>query len=149
MKELHDVFKSMKNHKSTSQDPIPVEIYKYLKSDLLNKEIYQIVLECWNTGEVPDVFLEIIMCSIFKKGNQKLCSNQRGISLISHLCKALTRLLSNRISNYCERENILPESQCAFRKNRNTNDMVFTLRSLQYSCMEKNIPLYLGFIDIA
>ena len=50
MKELHDVFKSMKNHKSTSQDPIPVEIYKYLKSDLLNKEIYQIVLECWKHG---------------------------------------------------------------------------------------------------
>ena len=36
-----------------------------------------------------------------------------------------------------------------YRKNRNTNDMVFTLRSLQYSYMEKNIPLYLGFIDIA
>ena len=36
-----------------------------------------------------------------------------------------------------------------FQKNRSTNDMVFTARLLQYSCMDKNIPLYLAFIDIA
>ena len=23
-------------------------------------------MECWNTGEIPDVFLELIKCSIFK-----------------------------------------------------------------------------------
>ena len=44
-----------------------------------------------------------------------MCENQRGISLLSHLCKALTRLCANRISQYCEKEGILPESQSAFR----------------------------------
>jgi hypothetical protein len=69
--------------------------------------------------------------------------------LISHLCKALSRLGANRLSNYCEKAGILPESQSAFRAHRSTNDMVFTMRLLQYSCWEKNVALYLGFIDIA
>ena len=60
MKELHDVFKTMKNHKSTSQDPIPIEIYKYLNSKILSKEIFHIILECWNTAKLPDIFLELI-----------------------------------------------------------------------------------------
>jgi len=139
----------MKNHKATAQDPIPVEIYKYSKSKRHSAEIEKIIQECWHTSNVPDTFLDIILCSLFKSGNKQMCENQRGISLLSHLCKALTRLCANRISQYCEKEGILPESQSAFRKNRSTNDMVFTARLLQYSCMDKNIPLYLAFIDIA
>jgi len=98
---------------------------------------------------MPETFHDIIICSLFKTGNKQMCENQRGISLISHLCKALSRLGANRLSNYCEKEGILPESQSAFRAHRSTNDMVFTTRLLQYSCWEKNVALYLGFIDIA
>ena len=36
---------------------------------------------------------------------------------------ALTRLFANRISQYCTKEGILPESQSAFRKNTSTNKM--------------------------
>ena len=66
MKGLHDVFKTMKNHKSTSQDPIPIEIYKYLNSKIPSKEILHIILECWNTAEVPDIFLEVIVLNLQK-----------------------------------------------------------------------------------
>ena len=141
----------MKNHIKTAQDPIPVSrnIQKYSNSKRLSAEIHKIIHECCHISTIPGTFPSIILCSLFKSGNKQMCENQRGISLLSHLCKALTRLCANRISQYCEKEGILPESQSAFRKNRSTNDMVFTARLLQYSCMDKNIPLYLAFIDIA
>ena len=149
MDELRKIFFSMKNHKTTSVDMIPVEIHKYAESKILKTETYKLVLECWNTSVLPEVLFETILCSLYKGGNKQLCTNQRGITLISHFYKALSRIFSNRASNYCEKICFLPESQSAFRKNRSTNDMVFAVRLLQYSCMEKDITLFLGFIDIA
>ena len=128
---------------------IPVEIHKYAKSKILRTETYKLVLECWNTSVLPEVLFETILCSLYKGGNKQLCTNQRGITLISHFYKALSRLFSNRATNYCEKICFPPESQSAFRKNRSTNDMVFGVRLLQNSCMEKDITLFLGFIDIA
>ena len=88
------------------------------------------------------------MCSIFKKGDKRLCENQQGITLMSHPCKIFTRMLTKRAYKYCETINILPESQCAFRSNRSTVDMMFTAKLLQQSCREKEIALYLAFLDI-
>jgi len=45
-------------------------------------------------------------------------------------------------------ERIYPESQCGFRANRSTIDMVFSLRQLQEKCREQRQPLYIAFIDL-
>ena len=45
-------------------------------------------------------------------------------------------------------ENIYPESQCGFRPNRSTVDMIFSLRILQEKCREQQRPLYIAFIDL-
>ena len=47
-----------------------------------------------------------------------MCENQRGICLLPHLCKALTRLCANRMSQYFKKESILPDSQSASEKQK-------------------------------
>ena len=42
----------------------------------------------------------------------------------------------------------LPESQCGFRAERSTVDMVFSLRQLQEKCREQQMPLFVAFIDL-
>ncbi|XP_030849691.1 uncharacterized protein LOC115927674 [Strongylocentrotus purpuratus] len=42
---------------------------------------------------------------------------------------------------------ILPETQCGFRNNRSTVDMIFCLRQLQEKCIEHNRSLYVFFVD--
>ena len=42
----------------------------------------------------------------------------------------------------------LPESQCGFRKNRGTIDMVFAARQLQEKCQEQNTDLYSTYVDL-
>ena len=66
---------------------------------------------------------------------------------MSHLCKIFTLMLTKRAYKYCETINILPESQCVFRSNRSTVDIMFTAKLLQQSCREKEIALYLAFLD--
>ena len=38
-------------------------------------------------------------------------------------------------------------SQCGFRKDRGTIDMIFTARQLQ-KCQEQNVDLYMTFVDL-
>ncbi|XP_063595009.1 uncharacterized protein LOC134771986 [Penaeus indicus] len=45
-------------------------------------------------------------------------------------------------------EDHLPETQCGFRTNRGTTDMVFVLRQLQEKCREQNKGLYMTFVDL-
>ena len=42
---------------------------------------------------------------------------------------------------------MVPETQCGFRSNRSTVDMIFCLRQLQVKCIELDRPLYIVFVD--
>lgn len=57
----------------------------------------------------------------------------------------MARVLLNRLQQVTD--GVLPESQCGFRANRSTTDMIFTLRQLQEKAAEQNQPLYMVFID--
>ncbi|XP_030835970.1 uncharacterized protein LOC115921853 [Strongylocentrotus purpuratus] len=48
---------------------------------------------------------------------------------------------------YLSNGNILPETQCGFRNNRSTVDMIFCLRQLQEKCIEHNRSLCVVFVD--
>ena len=60
-----------------------------------------------------------------------------------------SRVLLNRLNEHLERSGLLPESQCGFRKNRGTIDMIFTARQLQEKCQEQNVDLYMTFVDLS
>ena len=75
--------------------------------------------------------------------------NHGGISLLSVAGKILARVLLNRLNEHLEWSGLLPESQCGFRKNRGTIDMIFTARQLQEKCQEQNVDLYMTFVDLS
>ena len=62
--------------------------------------------------------------------------------------KILARVLLNRLNEHLEQSKLLPESQCGFRKNRGTIDMIFTARQLQEKCQEQDVDLYMTFVDL-
>ena len=77
-----------------------------------------------------------------------MCENHRGISLLSVAGKILAKVLLNRLNEHLEQSGLLPESQCGFRKDRGTTDMIFTERQLQEKCQEQSMDLYMAFVDI-
>ena len=42
----------------------------------------------------------------------------------------------------------IPESQCGFRKDIGTIDMIFTARQLQEKCQEQAVDLNMNFVDL-
>ena len=45
-------------------------------------------------------------------------------------------------------QGFLPESQCGFRKERGTMNMVFVARQLQEKCQEQNADVYSTYVDL-
>ncbi len=85
--------------------------------------------------------------SLYKnKGERNDCNNYRGISLLSIVGKVFARVILIRLQKLAER--IYPESQCGFRAERSTIDMVFSLRQLQEKCREQHMPLHIASIDL-
>ena len=41
-----------------------------------------------------------------------------------------------------------PETQCGFRSNRETVDMIFVRRQIEKKCREQNMDLYAAFVDL-
>ena len=62
--------------------------------------------------------------------------------------KILARVLLNSLNEHLGESGLLPESQCGFRKDRGTIDMIFTARQLQEKCQEQNVDLYMTFVDL-
>ena len=80
------------------------------------------------------------------KGERDDCNNYRGICLLSVVGKLLAHVVLKRLQVLADR--VYPESQCEFRANRSTTDMVFSLRQLQEKCREQQQPLLVAFIDL-
>ena len=144
--ETVKAIKLLSSGKAPGSDAIPVEIYKAGGPPVAEKLSY--FTSC---GEKKPSIKNSRMqqLSTYSKGKGILKSvTIIGISLLSIAGKILARVLLNRLNEHLERSGLLPESQCGFRKNRGTIDMIFTARQLQEKCQEQNVDLYMTFVDL-
>ena len=58
----------------------------------------------------------------------------------------LARILLNRLSCHITPD-VVPETQCGFRSNRSTVDMIFCLQQLQEKCIMQDRPMYIVFVN--
>ena len=73
--------------------------------------------------------------------------SDRGITLLNCMGKIFNAVLKNRLTEWAERTEILPESQFGFRKNRRTTDCIFILNALIEQAKISKINLFICFVD--
>ena len=54
----------------------------------------------------------------------------------------------NRLNAHLVQAGLIQESQCGFRKDRGTIDIIFTARQLEEKFQEQNVDLYMTFVDL-
>ena len=139
---------SLHINKAPGTDAIPAEVYKAGGLPMAEKltELFQCM---WRKEAIPQDLKDASIIHLYKrKGNPQVCDNHRGISLLSIAGKILTKILLNRLNAHLDQAGLIPESQCGFRKDRGTIDMIFTARQLQEKCQEQNVDLYMTFVDL-
>ncbi|XP_061884956.1 uncharacterized protein LOC133635724 [Entelurus aequoreus] len=146
--EVLAAIRSLKNNKTPGPDGIPAEILKQ-GGYLCTRAIFHYIADIWKRGAVPQQWRDANVVTIYKgKGEKSVCGNSRGISLLSAAGKVLAKVMLSRLIQSIT-EHLLPESQCGFRKNRSTVDMIFTTRQLQEKCREQHQDLYMAFVDLS
>ncbi len=111
--------------------------------------LYWYITQAWTDENIPQQWRDANIAVIYKnKGDKAICGNSRGISLLSVGGKVLVKVMLQRLINNIT-ESMLPESQCGFRKNRRTIDMIFTARQLQEKCREKHQDMFMAFVDLS
>ncbi|BHF58933.1 hypothetical protein SprV_0100188800 [Sparganum proliferum] len=133
--------------KAPGSDAIPAEVYKHGGPQLMD-HLTALFQEMWRQGEVPQDFEDATIVHLYKrKGNSQVCDNHRGIYLLNIIGKTFARILLNGLNNHLE-QGLLPESQCGFRRHRETCDMIFAARQLQEKCPEMRTHLYSTLVDL-
>ena len=108
---------SIAMNKARGGDGIPVELFQILKDDAA-EVLHSICQQIWKTQQWPQDWKRSVFILIPKKGNAKECSYYHTITLISHDCQVMVKILQARLQQYVNRE--LPDIQAGFRKSRGT-----------------------------
>ena len=144
--ELSKAIDSLAAGKAPGSDSIPPDLIKHCKTTLLHP-LHEVLCQCWREGSVPQDMRDAKIITLYKnKGERSDCNNYRGISLLSIIGKVYAQVLLTHLQKLAE--HVYLESQCGFRAERSTVDMVFSLCQLQEKCREQQMPLYIAFIDI-
>ena len=146
VEDLSKAIDSLASGKASGNDGIPPELIKHCKTTLL-LPLHEVLCQCWQEGVLPQGMRDSKIITLYRnKGEGSDCNNYRGNFLLSIVGKVFARVILIRLQKLAER--IYPESQCGFRAERSTIDMVFSLRQLQEKCREQHMPLYIALIDL-
>ena len=147
MQEITKAIKQVKGGKAAGVDGIPFELWENGGLALHNK-FHELLACCWERSKLPEDLRNAVFITLYKNVRKKSdCFNYKGITLLSNAQKIFARVLLNRLVPTIAKDHF-PETQCGFRANRSTTDMVFVLRQLQEKCRKQNKERYVTLIDL-
>ncbi|KAK3526422.1 hypothetical protein QTP70_025454, partial [Hemibagrus guttatus] len=100
----------------------------------------------WRSGTVPLDWATGVVIPLFKKGDRRVCSNYRVITLLSLPGKVYSRVLERRVRPLVEPQ--IHEEQCGFRPSRGTLDQLYTLHRVLEGSWEFAQPVHICFVDL-
>ncbi|TKS65269.1 putative 149 kDa protein ORF 2 [Collichthys lucidus] len=98
------------------------------------------------SGAVPLDWQPGVVVPLFKKGDRRMCSNYRGITLLSLPGKVFSGVLERRVRKIVEPW--IQEEQCGFRPGRGSVDQLYTLSAVLEGAWEFAQPVYMCFVDL-
>ncbi len=143
--EVTEVVKKFLGGKTPGVDEIRPE---YLKSlDVVGLSwLTRLCNIAWRSGTVPLGWQIGVVVPLFKKGDRRVCSNYRGITLLSLPGKVYARVLERRIRPIVEPR--IQEEQCGFHPGRGTLDQFYTLSRVLEGSWEFAQPIHMCFVDL-
>ena len=123
-------------NKASGGDGIPVELFRILKDDAV-KVLHSYASKSgkFSSGHRTG---KCIFIPVPKKGNDKECSNNHTIALLSQASKVMLKILQARLQQYVNHE--LPEFQAGFRKSRGTRDQIANIHWIVEKAREFQMP---------
>ena len=126
IKELRDLFFSLKINKSSGVDDVSFIIIKKMLWGALRTLNLPISAISWK-GSISRYLKIVKVTPIYKAVDNSDISNYRPLSLLPSFSKILERLMYNRLHNYLKQNNIIHEKQFNFQGGHSTSDAIVQL----------------------
>lgn len=145
--EFDTALQNLKDNKATGVDHIPAELLKALPKVALDHLYIQFnrILE---TGIIPDEWKMTHFYTLHKSGDVACCSNYRPIALLSVPYKMFMTIMTNRLTEFAEKNSLLSNAQGGFRKNRGCLNKVELLKMIFNKIKSKGKHIHAIFIDL-
>lgn len=128
VQEIIDTIKMLPTKRSSvGIDGVSNDLIRHLPEKWLSLLAF-IFNRCWSEGKQPEAWKTSIVVPILKSGKPKQSvGSYRPISLTSHVSKLMERIVLNRLTHFCTKQNIIPPEQAGFMKGRSTTDHLVKL----------------------
>ena len=144
--EIEKAVREMKPGRAPGLDGCAVECLKQGGMALM-EWLERVFNLCLNEGVVPADWRSACIVPLYKgKGDKAVCSNYRGISLLSVVGKVYAKIIIERIRNGTD--GVIGEEQCGFRRGRGCVDQIFTVRNVSEKYMSRGKDIYWAFMDL-
>ena len=107
---------NIKNDSSAGITEIPSNVLKHCASNL-SPILCFIFNYCIKNSKIPAEWKFAIVTPLLKKGNNTLCDNYRGISVISPIAKIFEKIINKQILHHFDFNNLFSKNQHGFRAN--------------------------------
>ena len=144
--EVSNAIKNLKNNKASGLDLILNEMMRFGQV-VFTPVICKIFNDILTSGTFPESWRCNILTPIHKKGTTTSAANYRGIAVSSNFCKLFCTILHSRLSDFCDKHEIIPHIQIGYRKHCRTSDHVFVLKGLIDKYVRRGKWLYTCFVD--
>ena len=124
-REIYELILKLDSTKGPGTDNIDIKSLKSI-SNVISSHLASLFNDSLITGIYPQC-LKVAKCIPIYKGTPLDPSdpiNYRPISILTGINKVFERILHNQISQYIERNNLLPKFQYGYRKQHNTSQAI-------------------------
>ena len=124
----------LKLNKASGYDGLPAELFKE-GGDELVRCMHHLLCNMWSLESMPSDCCLSLLCPELKKGDASICSNYRGISLLTISYRILFSVLCERLKPFVNK--LIGSYQCGFRAGKSTIDQIFMLRQILEKARDK------------
>ena len=140
----------MKNAKSPGPDGIPMEFYKWMRSETefchkTAQIVCDILNKCIDDETIPQHLEFAQVVTLYKKGNVENPGNYRPISLLQSLYKIYASIIQSRLAEHIEEK--IWKTQYGFRAKHSTCEALYICRRIQDFHEQSGEKLFLLFLD--
>ena len=133
-----------------TKSPGPDNFHPHVFYNLRETLVYPLTIlfnKSLSENDIPKAWKSANITAIFKKGNRKLASNYRPISLTSIVCKLLESILRDNIVEYMESNNLFTNFQHGFRKGRSCVTQLLELIDAWNEMLENGNSIDIVYLD--
>ena len=142
--EVKVALQKMGRNKAVGPDQIPIEAWRCLGDEGL-RWLTSLFNKIFSSNKMPEEWRLSEVIPIYKnKGDVQVCSNYRGIKLLSHTMKLWERVIERRL----RRETRVSENQFGFMPGRSSIEAIHLLRNLMEKYRERQRDLHMAFLDL-